>query len=250
MGTQRNATQRKMSDMAGNCDPSIYGDGLCPGSNWQWYEIVGVVFMVEWGIIHVAAMVVICMPASRNDGPGWAGVYDNLSKQYPSLVPQYEKMTLPPLASRIVLQHGINLGWCGLWALLAPALMSSELWNRFTFMWCLVPYMADLAYWISLDVPELVGTVGQAQTYIVSAGLFCIGYGVNERWKNSPAPFAPTPFETGVMYGIPCVLFGLGVLQKLTGLCGLKTFGFLLCESVPEESENMPDESAPNTGTV
>ena len=107
-------------------------------------------------------------------------------------------------------------------------------------MFALIPYLFDCAYWISLDVPELCGPVGQAQTYIVSAGLFCFAFSVNYRFDDEMYGAKPADFEKYVMYIVPCILFGVGVLQKLLGFCGIE-FKFFICDEGVDEVDSIED---------
>mmetsp|Transcript_14182 Transcript_14182/g.23600 ORF Transcript_14182/g.23600 Transcript_14182/m.23600 type:complete len:224 (+) Transcript_14182:66-737(+) len=203
------------------------GDGLCPDSGWQWYEWIGIVCMVEWGLVHVLAMFLLVVPSFANDIPTtFSRLYDAMPTKYPLLPAMFEAVKAPPMMMRVMIQHSLNLGWIGSIALLVPVLMASPFWHRFTFMFALPTILADVCYWVSLDVPELVGPAGQAQTYIVSIGMFTIGYGIMERWEDIP-DFAPEAFERYLMFGLPCLLFGLGVVQKVAWLCGVDAF-FLL----------------------
>jgi len=38
----------------------------------------------------------------------------------------------------------------------------------------LVPLLADVGYFVAIDIPELGGYIPQAQTYIVSIGMVCV----------------------------------------------------------------------------
>merc|ERR1711988_1797787 len=110
--------------------------------------------------------------------------------------------------------------------------------------------MADWCYWTCIDIPELCGYPSQAQTYIVSIGLFCIGCGVNERWGamptylngdggNSSLDWEVGDFEKYFMYVVPCLLFTCGVIQKITGLAGVDIFGCCICEK--QEANDAPE---------
>merc|ERR1711865_921061 len=180
-----------------------------PDSGFQWFEIVGSILYVEWGLVHIAAMILLILPSSRNNlTETYKGVYDKYCGD-PENAKDYEALAgkWPKHAGRVYMQHALNLGFAGIFAL--------------------TPYLFDVAYWISLDVPELVGIVGQLQTYIVSAGLFCFAFSVNYRFDGTLS--APGDFEKWAMYIVPCILFGLGLVQKVFGLFGIGIFNFLIC---------------------
>ena len=202
---------------------------VSPDSDFQWFEIVGSILYVEWGLVHIAAMVMIILPSSRNNlTETYKGLYDKYCGD-PENAKDYEALAgkWPKYAGRVLMQHALNLGVAGVWACLAPALIASAVWSRFLWIYALIPYLLDMAYWITLDVPELVGIPGQLQTYIVSAGLFCFAFSVNYRFDDTSSE--PGDFDKWAMYIVPCILFGLGLVQKIFGLFGIEIFRFLVC---------------------
>merc|ERR1711934_15181 len=209
-----------------------------PTSGYTWYEILGSVLYVEWGIVHIAAMVMLCLPAMRNNMTAmYTALYDKYMGEGANAVPYNELAgKWPKYTGRVLMQHSFNLGIAGFYACSAPAFIASQTWNRFTWVFALLPYFADCAYWITLDVPELVGIVGQLQTYIVSTGLFCFAFSVNERWKDMGTA-TPGDFEKYIMYILPCLLFGIGLLQKLLGFAGI-TFNCFICDEGVELTED------------
>jgi len=226
-----------MASMSGCAQYSglISGDDLCPGSDWQWYEIAGAACMIEWGIIHVIAAILLVPPASRNDPVTF---YTRLMDAMPdSLKEKYEAFpAVPPYTMRVMIQHGLNLGWCGILSLATTMFMADSYMNRFAGLLCIVPWFADMCYWISLDVPEVVGPIGQAQTYIVSVGTIFINIGVNERYKKMPGGAAPSDAEFGIMIFLPCLLIGVGIIQRIGGALGKDVWSCLICEATSEAS--------------
>jgi hypothetical protein len=195
--------------------------------------------MVEWGLIHVLAGI-ICGKAGLTNKPmeAYEAIYgrvlgpdaaDARTPKMKQLYNDFHAGSSPLYAGRILFQHAFNLFWTGVFALTAPAFIASPVWNRFTFMWCLVPYLLDWGYFLAIDVPFLGGVFPELQTYIVSIGLFCIGYGVNERWKHGGRS-APGTGEEYAMWVAPCLLVFAGLLQRLGHVVGFAPFGFLLPE--------------------
>jgi len=215
-------------------------------ANYQWYEILGSILYVEWGIIHIMAMVMILVSSSKNNlSETYKGLYDqyiadsNNAKEYENMAGKW-----PKHAGRVHMQHAINLGVAGVLACLAPALIASAAWSRFLWIFALVPWLFDVAYWICLDVPELVGIPGQLQTYIVSGGLFCFAFSVNIRF-NGQGQYAPGDFEKWAMYIVPCILFALGLIQKIFGLAGCNVFRFLICGENSNTEDLSPRHQEP-----
>ena len=213
----------------------ISGDDLCPGSDWQWYEIVGAICMIEWGIIHLMAAGMLTPPASRNDPAAFYqalmdGMSDSLREKYKAFP------AVPPYTMRVMVQHGLNLGWCGVLSIATTMFMADSYMNRFSGLVCIVPWFADICYWIALDVPEMVGPVAQAQTYIVSVGTMFINIGVNERYKKMPGGAAPSDAEFGIMIFLPCLLIGVGIIQKIGGALGKDVWSCLICETTSDTS--------------
>jgi len=197
--------------------------------------------MVEWGLVHVLGMILDGMYGIVNKTkPAYVGTYgkvlgpdakDPRSAKLNELYDAFYANPLPPYYSRIIVQHAWNLGWAGVAALVAPAFIASPLWCRFTFVWCLIPYLLDVGYWLAVDVPGLGGAAAEAQTYIVSVGMGCIGHGINERFKDA-GPNAPGDAEKYLMYIVPGLLFMLGLITKAGHAFGLHPFGFLIREDL------------------
>merc|ERR1712086_378109 len=104
-----------------------------PDSGFQWFEIVGSILYVEWGLVHIAAMILLILPSSRNNlTETYKGVYDKYCGD-PENAKDYEALAgkWPKHAGRVYMQHALNLGFAGVLACLAPALIASAVWSRF-----------------------------------------------------------------------------------------------------------------------
>merc|ERR1711998_203775 len=110
-------------------------------------------------------MVLIAMPAWTGDvGSALAGIATESGIDYKA----YE---YPVHTNRVFIQHGINLGIAGLMAHLAiPAMWMG--WEAAPVI-ALVPFLADVGYFIAFDLTHLGAIYAQAQTYIISVGIIC-----------------------------------------------------------------------------
>jgi hypothetical protein len=143
-----------------NSTSTAVGDGLSAG------EIVAFVCMIEWAIIHVAAMFMIGIPAWSDKSP--YGAYDALMG-VDAYKKEYDAAIRPRLSGKILWQHAFNLGWIGLWAGVAVPLCIYHQ-NRMAWVMSLVPFLADVGYFVAFDLFKLGGGMAQAQTYIISVG--------------------------------------------------------------------------------
>ena len=140
--TFTDTTFTKMS----NSTSTAVGDGLSAG------EIVAFVCMIEWAIIHVAAMFMIGIPAWSDKSP--YGAYDALMG-VDAYKKEYDAAIRPRLSGKILWQHGFNLGWCGLWAGIAVPLCIYHQ-NRMAWVMTLVPFLTDIGYFVAFDLFKLM----------------------------------------------------------------------------------------------
>lgn len=133
----------------------------------QW---VGAVCFFEWGLIHIAAMFVMCPPALKND---IAAYYVPGLLEYASPEDQeaYKKTRWPKWTGRPLFQHGWNLGWSGVWSFLCVQWILTP--NEMLPILALVPWLSDWGYFMAIDIPELGGVVPQAQTFIITIACIC-----------------------------------------------------------------------------
>ena len=174
-------------------------------------EIVAFVCMIEWGIIHIAAFFMISFPAwSDKLGPsgGSYAAYD-LLMQDDKYKKEYDEAKHPRLSGKILWQHGFNLGWCGLFAGVGvPLCIFYE--NRMAWVMTLVPFLADVGYFVAFDLFKLGGGMAQAQTYIVSIGSIMTALSVHDHW----GPLQ-SDSEFYITIIVPSLLIFFGLLEKL-----------------------------------
>lgn len=165
---------------------------------------------LEWGIIHIIAGTITIFPALEDDVSTYLiNLYGGLDE---AGIKTMKEAKFPRYTNRVLLQHGINLGWAGLWscALVYGVLMKEPPRNLFLFG--LVPYLLDWGYFIGLDLVKLGNGVGEAQTFIISTALACTALLVNEKHGVSDN-------ELAITLVLPGLLAGAALANKL-GLFG------------------------------
>jgi hypothetical protein len=138
---------------------------------------------------------------SGNAGAGQSGITSATGIDYES----YE---YPVHTSRVFLQHGINLAFFGIFSHLAIFAMLFD--SKAANLIALAPFLADVGYFIAVDIPELGAFTGQIQTYIISIALACV---TTFTFRNSDMGswywLYSTPFWTMAMS-----LFSMGFINK------------------------------------
>lgn len=166
---------------------------------------LAIICFVEWGLIHVAAFVMIAIPAWSDNLTAVYGAYDLLMKD-DSYKKEYAAMVVPRLAGKIIFQHGCNLGWCGIWSgVVVPLCIVHH--NRMAWVMTLVPWLADVGYFCAFDLFKLGGGMAQAQTYIVSIGSILTAASVYEHHNVSHLEF-------NISIIVPSTLIFFGLLEK------------------------------------
>jgi len=185
----------------------------------EWFEIVAVICLVEWGLIHIAAYFAVGVPA-WGDKLSSTGVYQaaDTLMAVPEYKAEYDSAIHPRMSGKILWQHGFNLGWSGVWCgVLCPIYIANH--NREAWVMTMVPYLIDWGYFVAFDWFKLGGVIAQAQTYIVSIGSILTAVSVNKHHVLGDTEFI-------AMVTIPSLLMFFGILEKL-GITDviLKSFG-------------------------
>jgi hypothetical protein len=170
-------------------------------------EIIGIICMVEWGLIHIAAFFMM-KGAWHDDIRSVYNAYDELMgvKEYKD---EYDNVGPPGrMQGKVLWQHALNLGWAGAWSgIVVPIYLANH--NREAWMMSLVPYLVDWGYFMAFDWFHLGGKMAQAQTYIVSIGSIMCAISVNTHHVVPQGEFI-------VMIIIPSLLIFFGILEKLS----------------------------------
>lgn len=119
---------------------------------------VSAVLWVVWGLVHMLAGV---LTMSRGTTEAVQGIAD-------AVEPTLLELDYPDAAGAIINQHGFNLFWIGLVTLVCAAFI----WRRSAaavFLAALVGGLADIGYFLFLDLGEFVNFVPGTLMTIFSA---------------------------------------------------------------------------------
>lgn len=138
----------------------------------QHLSTVGAVCFFEWATIHVLAFAMMAPAGLRND------IGNYYVPGLTELAPQKDqddilKAKYPKWIGRPLFQHAFNLGWAGCFSYLCAYAIKQKDVNPALPLISLVPWLADVGYFMAIDLPELGGPVAQAQTYIISTACIC-----------------------------------------------------------------------------
>ena len=164
-------------------------------------KVVGFIAFLEWGLIHLAAGTITVTPALQdNVNQYYINVYSEFPGS-PALVREYTNAKFPKYSNRVLLQHGLNLFWAGAWSIMLCYFMVHP--TRAVWLLGLVPYLFDVGYFIAIDLNEgaiLGGKMGEAQTFIVSTGLFCAAWIAMVEYGVKGAELALTMIVPGLLF--------------------------------------------------
>jgi len=179
-----------------------------------WYEIVSCICYVEWGLIHLIGLHLICSNAIKKDMSGvylvvYSGASSGLKQAY-EVARQGNKW--PVLPERLMIQHGLNIGVAGCWSFYAAYMAVNITSFPYAFLIGLIPVLADIAYFIAVDIPHLGDAASEAQTYIVSIAHATLIYSLKVQHNTSDTTF--------LLQLLPALgLFFAGIISKALG-CG------------------------------
>lgn len=177
------------------------------------YEIVATVAFVEWGIIHILAGVMTFLPLWRGQGVGavYKALYGAMGEAQATEW-GYDR-AFPRWAERLVYQHGWNLLLIGIWSCMMPWVLAAR--ARWAFMIGFAPVFFDWGYFLGIDLKELGGLMGEAQTYIVSTGAIMTALAVWDRHAaNAGDPVTNTEFAVTLL--LASLLIPSAIANKLS----------------------------------
>lgn len=182
----------------------------------EWYHKVGFACFIEWGIVHIFSMFIV-IPTAWNGkissmyigGEGNpVGMWAYPGRPEKEFKADYENMRgkWPAFSGKVLSHHGLNLGWIGGWSIWVAFLLQDN--NEMAWACALAPFFFDIGYWIHYDWFELAGKTGEAQTYIISMGLYCCGLALRDA--------SATPYiSENVMLGVPIAFVSTAALVKV-----------------------------------
>jgi hypothetical protein len=169
-----------------------------------WLSTIAFVCFLEWGLIHMVAGYITVMPALQNDVSTYLiGLYSGIDQEAADAI---RSTVWPKYTNRVLLQHGINLAWAGVWSVSLCYVVLFP--PRTAWLLCLPPYFLDIGYFIAIDLVNLGETLSEAQTFIVSIGLFCMAMIVKNKYDDVSS------LEYAITLVVPCLLFGAGVVNQ------------------------------------
>ena len=136
---------------------------------------IAAVLWIVWGLVHMFAGV---MTISLDTAPAVQGIADAVD-------PMLLDIEYPDAAGAVINQHGFNLLWIGL----VTAICAYFIWRRSSsaiFLAALVGGLADVGYFIFLDLPGFVNFLpGTLMTLVSSAAVLTSFYAYFRRERTA-----------------------------------------------------------------
>lgn len=170
---------------------------------------IGAACFAEFGLVQLHGAARVIGPSARGDryfGHVFQRLFNGASER---LLDEYETHSYPDQMSRILLEHGLNLLWVGLWSLgvaygcLFPA--------RTAWLLGLPPFMFHWGYFFAYDCASarLGDHWGELQAVVVSGGLVAAALMVRGEFPVHWLEFAVTA-------AVPTTLLGSCVAKQAT----------------------------------
>ena len=141
------------------------------------YRVSSVLWII-WGLVHVLAGVMTMKGPLSGDIPSSiAGIADGVA-------PESLQMTYPNALGAIVAQHGFNLFWIGVVTFLCAYWVWKGNKNAI-FLAALIGGLADLGYFLFLDLGGYVNFVPGSIMTIISALAIIISFYAHFKQKNT-----------------------------------------------------------------
>lgn len=176
------------------------------------------VCFLEWGVIHILAGVITIRPSLQDDVSSvCTGLMSGLPAGAKAAMNDQRQKKWPAYTSRITLQHGINLGWIGLWSISMCYFVHYP--PRMLWLIGLPVYLFDWGYFIAIDTVHVGGCFGEVQTYVCSIGLLLCSVIAKNTYsgENIDPMHAITDAEFGITAFVPCFLMLCGIINKIMG---------------------------------
>uniref|UniRef100_A0A7S4C053 EXPERA domain-containing protein n=1 Tax=Chrysotila carterae TaxID=13221 RepID=A0A7S4C053_CHRCT len=150
---------------------------------------------LEWGLAHLLACGLVCVPAARDDPGAVLSTY--LKGASDKEREHLRDHPFPRHTNRILLQHGYNIGVAGAWSLMLCYFVLAPVRN--TWLLGLLPWTFDIGYFLSVGVPELGDTASEAQSYIITTALFLTAFVVRDAYDVTFVELALTMAVPGLL---------------------------------------------------
>ena len=139
-----------------------------------WLLRLSAILWVIWGLVHVLAGV---MTLAQETGPAVQGIAD-------AVEPASLEMVYPAAVGAVINQHGFNLLWIGV----VTTVCAFFIWrgaNPAIFLAALVGGLADVGYFIFLDLGGFVKFIPGTLMTLVSSAAILSSFWVYFRWSRS-----------------------------------------------------------------
>ena len=150
-------------------------------NNYKPFFRVAAILWIIWGIVHMFAGVMTDYFVLAGDiSAAVSGIADDID-------PSVLEMDYPAASGAIIGQHGFNLFWIGLTTLIA----SFYIWNgnkHAIFLAAIVGGLADLGYFLFLDLGGYVKFFPGTVMTLVSSSAIILSFIAHFKTKNSTNP--------------------------------------------------------------
>ena len=177
------------------------------------YFWIGFLCLLEWGLIHIFAGAATVYNAYK---PDIHALLTGICSGAPEDV-QQEALSITTwnaMNIRILIQHGLNLAFVGVWAtaLAIVLLVKTDPIPETLFWMCLWPWCADIAYFYAIDTVNYGVLFTESQTVIISVGVWCVGNLVKAEYPNI------STFHSVSIVFFPLLLITCSVVNKIVEL--------------------------------
>lgn len=150
---------------------------MFPPSTTSWLRIIAVLWLL-WGAVHLLAGV---LTVTLDTSSAVQGIADGVD---PALL----DVTYPAAAGAVIKQHGWNLGWIGLTTMICAVFIWRSRSVTAAWLATLVGGLADVGYFLFLDLGGFVKFVpGTVMTIISGTAIMLTAFVHSKRAKASPA---------------------------------------------------------------
>jgi len=172
---------------------------------------------VEFGLVHLFTGAFVIRAAMQNDvSSAMTAIMGRLSPAEKSEMDEQTRHEWPNQSNRVVLQHGINIGWIGLWSIVMCVMIHYP--PRMLWMLCMPLWLWSFAYWVSIDIPAVGGYLGEVQTYVCALGVLCAAIVAKNTYGSSQITLRTFDAEFGFTCFMPILLIIIACMRKIVNV--------------------------------
>lgn len=101
--------------------------------------------------------------------------------------------------------------------------------SRCVLIACMPPFLFDVGYWVAMDIPDIGGPVGAAQTFIVSTAVLLATIALKDEYPN----IGSGEYFLGLAF--PIIFMLVAAIRLIAGLVGI----------MPSKADAVPTAQAP-----